>query len=287
MAGVVGVRFKEVGKVYYFIANNQKYEINDLVVVEAAQGQDCGRVVAVKNNFSDKNVIKNLKNVIRKADFKDIDRLEKLKEKEARAKKLFNEKIKKYSLDMKLIDVEYTFDGNKILFYFTSDGRVDFRDLVKELAGVFKTRIELRQVGVRDEAKSLGGLGICGKPFCCSTFLDEFQPVSIKMAKEQGLSLNPVKISGTCGRLMCCLKFEQEAYTDLLKKAPKIGAIVDTPKGQGIVIDQNLLTGSLKVRLNSFPEAAPVNFNLKEVKIVRDAKIKVDKDELEKLKNLE
>lgn len=241
----------------------------------------------VKKNFTENSFAKNLKKVIRKADFKDIERLEKLKEKEVRAKKLFNEKIKKHCLEMKLIDVEYTFDGSKILFYFTADGRVDFRNLVKELAGIFKTRIELRQVGVRDEAKSLGGLGICGKPFCCATFLDEFQPVSIKMAKEQGLSLNPVKISGTCGRLMCCLKFEQDAYADLLRNAPKLGAIVDTPKGKGTVVEQNLLTGMLKVRMDSAPEAVPVCFNLKDVKIIKDAKIKVSKDEIDELKILE
>lgn len=287
MSEIIGVRFKEVGKVYYFDANNQKFAINDLAIVETAQGPNCGRVVAVKKHFSDNDLAKNLKKVIRKADFKDVERLEKLKEKEARAEKLFNEKIKKHRLEMKLIDVEYTFDGGKILFYFTAEGRVDFRNLVKELAGIFKTRIELRQVGVRDEAKSLGGVGICGKPFCCATFLDEFQPVSIKMAKEQGLSLNPVKISGTCGRLMCCLKFEQDAYTDLLKKAPKLGAIVDTPKGTGTVIEQNLLTGMLKIRMDSAPEAAPICVNLKNVKIIKDAKIKVNKDELDKLRNLE
>lgn len=287
MSGIVGIRFKEIGKVYYFDSGSQKFAVNDLAVVETAQGLNCGRVVIVKKNFTENSFAKNLKKVIRKADFKDVERLEKLKEKEVRAKKLFNEKIKKHCLEMKLIDVEYTFDGSKILFYFTADGRVDFRNLVKELAGIFKTRIELRQVGVRDEAKSLGGLGICGKPFCCATFLDEFQPVSIKMAKEQGLSLNPVKISGTCGRLMCCLKFEQDAYADLLKNAPKLGAIVDTSKGKGTVVEQNLLTGMLKVRMDAAPEAVPVCFNLKDVKIIKDAKIKVSKDEIDELKILE
>lgn len=287
MSEVIGIRFKKVGKVYYFDANGQKFDMNDLAVVETAQGPNCGWVVAIKRHFSDKELAKNLKKVIRKADFKDVERLEKLKEKETRAEKLFNEKIKKHRLEMKLIDVEYTFDGGKILFYFTAEGRVDFRNLVKELAGVFKTRIELRQVGVRDEAKSLGGLGVCGKPFCCATFLDEFQPVSIKMAKEQGLSLNPVKISGTCGRLMCCLKFEQDAYTDLLKNAPKLGATVSTPKGTGTVVEQNLLTGMLKVRINSAPEAAPLCVNLKDVTIIKDTKIKVNKDEFDKLRNLE
>lgn len=283
MAEIVGVRFKKVEKVFYFDANNKKFDINDLVVVETSQGANCGKVVIVKKLDN----VKNLKKVIRKAEFKDMERLKNLKEKEAGAVKIFNEKVKKHNLDMKIIDVEYSFDGGKISFYFTAEGRVDFRNLVKELAGIFKTRIELRQIGVRDEAKALGGLGICGKPFCCATFLDEFQPVSVKMAKEQGLSLNPVKISGTCGRLMCCLKFEQNAYADLLKTAPKLGAVVDTPRGTGTVIEQNLLTGELKVRMDSAPEAAPINFNLKDIKIIKDAKIKVNKEELEKLKNLE
>ena len=188
---------------------------------------------------------------------------------------------------MKLVDVEYTFDNNKILFYFTAEGRVDFRNLVKDLASVFRTRIELRQIGVRDEAKMLGGLGVCGKPFCCSTFLGEFQPVSIKMAKEQGLSLNPTKISGTCGRLMCCLKYEQEAYEDLLKRTPKNGALVQTPEGKGVVVEQNLLTGILKVRLDKEPEVAPKVFKASQVRLIKDAKIKVEKDEMEQLKDLE
>lgn len=287
MAEIVGVRFKDVGKVHYFLPNNQKVKINDLVIVETAAGSDCGRVVIIKKNFADKQVLKSLTKVLRKAEFKDFERLKRLKEKEARAAKICGEKIKKHRLNMKLIGVEYTFDGHKIVFYFTAEARVDFRNLVKELASIFKARIELRQVGVRNEAKSLGGLGICGKPFCCSTFLDEFQPVSIKMAKEQGLSLNPVKISGTCGRLMCCLKFEQAAYQDLLKKAPKPGAIVDTLKGRGTVVEQNLLTGVLKIRMDSAPEAAPVCYNLRDVKIVKDAEIKVNKKELDELKNLE
>lgn len=179
---------------------------------------------------------------------------------------------------MKLVNVEYTFDNSKILFYFTADGRVDFRALVKDLASVFRTRIELRQIGVRDEAKMLGGLGICGKPFCCASFMGEFQPVSIKMAKEQGLSLSPVKISGTCGRLMCCLKYEQEAYTDLLKHTPKVGAIVNTPEGRGLVVENNLIAGTLKVKLNNTPEdAAPKSFTVKQCKLVKDGYIKLDK----------
>ena len=209
------------------------------------------------------------------------------KAKEARAFEICTQKIKAHQLKMKLVNVEYTFDNNKILFYFTADGRVDFRELVKDLAYIFKTRIELRQIGVRDEAKMLGGLGICGRPFCCNSFLGEFQPVSIKMAKEQGMSLNPVKISGTCGRLMCCLKYEQEAYSDLLKKTPKIGAIVDTPDGKGTVEDMNLITGKLSVSLNKSPDAALRTYNVSEVKLIKDAQIRVDKSEFEKLKKLE
>ncbi|MBQ1991775.1 MAG: stage 0 sporulation family protein, partial [Clostridia bacterium] len=190
-------------------------------------------------------------------------------------------------LDMKLVDVEYTLDNNKILFYFTADGRVDFRALVKDLASVFRTRIELRQIGVRDEAKMLGGLGVCGRPFCCSSFMGEFQPVSIKMAKEQGLSLSPVKISGTCGRLMCCLKYEQEAYLDLLKRTPKVGAIVSTPDGKGTVVEQNLLTGMLKVSLDKSQTAVPATYTVKQVKIIKDGQIRLDRSEIEQLKGLE
>ena len=228
-----------------------------------------------------------LKKIIRIANESDIKKLKENKRKEREAFNICLKKINKHKLDMKLIDVEYTFDNNKILFYFTAEGRVDFRELVKDLASVFRTRIELRQIGVRDESKIIGGLGICGRPFCCSSFLGEFQPVSIKMAKEQGLSLNPTKISGTCGRLMCCLKYEQEAYTELLKKTPKIGAIVDTPEGRGVIIDQNLLTGKLTVRMDRDPEAAPLGFDVGQVTTIKDARIKVKKEELEELKGLE
>ena len=188
---------------------------------------------------------------------------------------------------MKLVSVEYTFDRSKILFYFTADNRVDFRELVKDLAAVFRTRIELRQIGVRDESKIVGGLGVCGRPFCCKSFLGDFQPVSVKMAKEQNLSLSPTKISGTCGRLMCCLKYEQDAYEHLLRVTPKNGAVVETPEGRGVVVDFNLLTGILKVRLDKRPEAAPLVISRKQVKLVKDSKIQVDKKELEALKEIE
>ena len=208
-------------------------------------------------------------------------------QKEKKAFGICEQKIRNHNLQMKLVNVEYTFDNNKILFYFTADGRVDFRELVKDLAYVFRTRIELRQIGVRDEAKMLGGLGICGRPFCCNTFMGEFQPVSIKMAKEQGMSLNPVKISGTCGRLMCCLKYEQDVYSSLLKTTPKIGAIVDTPDGKGDVIDLNLITGTLTVSLHKSPDAAAHTYNVSEVKVIKDGQIRLDRSEIEKLKKLE
>ena len=228
-----------------------------------------------------------LKSVIRMATDEDEAAEARNKQKERDAFKICQEKIKKHHLEMKLIDAEYTFDNNKVLFYFTADGRIDFRELVKDLASTIHARIELRQIGVRDEAKMIGGLGICGRPFCCSQFLDGFLPVSIKMAKTQNLSLNPTKISGTCGRLMCCLKYEQAAYSDLLRTTPKNGAVVNTPEGRGVVVDVNLLTGMLKVRMDRAPEAAPMSFHAKQVKVIKDSQIKVAKEEVEKLKDLE
>lgn len=287
MAEIIGVRFKEVGKIYYFNPNEEKFDENDKVIVETARGVECGVVAMPNKNIEDEKIVHPLKPIIRRATAEDLEIVAQNREKEERAFKICEEKIAKHCIDMKLVNTEYTFDNSKILFYFTADGRVDFRALVKDLASVFRTRIELRQIGVRDESKMLGGLGICGRPFCCSSFLGDFQPVSIKMAKEQGLSLSPVKISGTCGRLMCCLKYEQEAYSDLLKRTPKIGAIVSTPDGRGEVIDSNLLTGTLRVKMDKFPEAAPRSFKVKDVKIVRDGSIRLDKKEIQELKNLE
>ena len=287
MAVVIGVRFKDVGKVYYFDPGEEMLKKGDKVIVETARGIECGEVAMENRDVAEESIIHPLKKMIRKANEADLKKVEQNEKLEKNAFEICLKKIADHKLEMKLVDVEYTFDNNKILFYFTADGRVDFRELVKDLASVFRTRIELRQIGVRDEAKMLGGLGICGKPFCCSTFLGEFQPVSIKMAKEQGLSLNPVKISGTCGRLMCCLKYEQAAYTDLLKTTPKVGAIVTTPEGKGVIVDQNLLTGMLKVRMDRAPEAAPMTFHAKEVRVVKDAQIRVAKEEIEKLKQLE
>ena len=287
MAEVISVRFKEVGKNYYFDPQGKTYNKGDSVIVETARGLEYGRVTIPNRSIDDEEITSPLKPVIRLANEKDIEIITENKEKEKSAFDICNKKIEAHGLDMKLVDVEYTFDRNKILFYFTADGRVDFRELVKDLASVFRTRIELRQIGVRDESKKVGGLGICGRPFCCNTFLGDFQPVSIKMAKEQNLSLSPVKISGTCGRLMCCLKYEQEAYEHLLRVTPKHGAIVETKDGKGTVVDNNLLTGMLKVSLDKNPDGAPILIHRKEVKIIKDSHIKVDKKELEALKGIE
>ena len=287
MAEVVGIRFKEVGKVYYFDPDGMQFKKGDRAVVETARGVECGEIAMENREVDDSEIVKPLKRIVRPANENDLRVVRENRAKEQKAFSICEEKIRAHNLDMKLVDVEYTFDGGKILFYFTADGRVDFRELVKDLAGVFRTRIELRQIGVRDESKMVGGFGMCGRPFCCSTFLGDFQPVSIKMAKEQGLSLNPVKISGTCGRLMCCLKYEQEAYEHLLRHTPKVGAIVETREGRGTVVENNLLTGMLKIRLERRPDAAPVVIERHEVKLIRDAQIRVDKAELESLKGIE
>ena len=286
MAEVIGVRFKNVGKVYYFDPVGLQLEIGENVIVETTRGVECGTVVLKNREVRPEEIVAPLKPVMRVATEQDLAAVGKNRQKEKEAFAICQQKIEKHKLVMKLVDVEYTFDNNKILFYFTADGRVDFRELGKDLASIFRTRIELRQIGVRDESKMLGGLGMCGRPFCCSTFLGEFQPVSIKMAKEQGLSLNPTKISGTCGRLMCCLKYEQDVYEELLKMTPKVGALVKTPDGRGVVTDSNLLTGALTVRLDANPDA-PQTFNKKDVSLIRDAQIKLVRDEIEALKALE
>ena len=287
MAEIISVRFKDVGKNYYFDPKGKSFNVKDKVIVETSRGVECGTVSIANREIDDEELTSPLKPVLRLATPDDIKTVEENKEKEQSAFEICQKKIQEHGLKMKLVDVEYTFDRNKILFYFTADGRVDFRELVKDLAGIFRTRIELRQIGVRDESKKVGGLGICGRPFCCNTFLGDFQPVSIKMAKEQSLSLSPVKISGTCGRLMCCLKYEQEAYEHLLRVTPKNGAIVETPEGKGTVIDFNLLTGMLTVTLEKKPDAAPIIVNRHQVKVIKDTQIKVDKQELEALKGIE
>ena len=266
MAEIIGVRFKSAGKIYYFDPDGCQLEKGSRVIVETSRGVECGEVAVPNRQVEDKRITKPLKKLVRVATQEDLERAAENRAREKQAFQLCEEKIAKHKLNMKLVDVEFTFDNNKILFYFTADGRVDFRDLVKDLAAVFRTRIELRQIGVRDEAKMMGGLGICGRPFCCSTFLGEFQPVSIKMAKEQGLSLNPTKISGTCGRLMCCLKYEQGVYEELLRVTPKQGALVETPDGRGTVAGVDLLAGRLQVLLEG--EAAPKPYQREEVRVL-------------------
>ncbi len=287
MAEVIGVRFKNVGKVYYFDPQGNQLEAGQKVIVETARGIECGDVVLQNREVKPEDIVAPLKPVMRVATEQDLKTVEVNNQKEKEAFAICQQKIEKHNLVMKLVDVEYTFDNNKILFYFTADGRVDFRELVKDLASIFRTRIELRQIGVRDESKMLGGLGVCGRPFCCSTFLGEFQPVSIKMAKEQGLSLNPTKISGTCGRLMCCLKYEQDVYEELLSITPKTGAYVKTAEGKGVVVDANLLTGNLHVRLDNNVDAPPRVYKKEEVILIKDAQIKLDRDEIAALSGLE
>lgn len=287
MIEIVGVRFKNVGKVYYFDPNGAQLRKGDHVVVETAHGMECGEVAIANREVEEDSIVKPLKPIVRPATKEDLQRARDNLAKEKRALQICQEKIAAHKLEMKLVDVEYAFDGSKILFYFTADGRVDFRGLVKDLASVFHTRIELRQIGVRDEAKMLGGIGICGRPFCCAQFLGDFQPVSIKMAKEQGLSLNPTKISGSCGRLMCCLKYEQNTYESLLRMTPKQGAVVNTPEGRGVVVDSNLLTGVIKVQLDKSPASPPVTMKREDLKVVRDRHIRVDKAEMEELSDLE
>ncbi len=279
MAQIIGVRFKNTGKVYYFDPLDMTFEKGDFVVVETARGQECGEVAIANREMDEASLQKPLKTVVRKADEADIRRAEENEAKKQQAMRTCQERVDAHGLDMKLVDVEYAFDNSKILFYFTAEGRVDFRELVKDLASVFRMRIELRQIGVRDEAKMLGGIGICGRPFCCVQFLNDFAPVSIKMAKEQGLSLNPTKISGSCGRLMCCLKYEQDAYEHLIKTTPRQGALVSTKEGRGIVQEVNLLTGMLKVRLDKSPDSPPVSMHRDDVKVVRRGNKPVEAEE--------
>lgn len=249
MITVVGVRFKKAGKIYYFDPDEFDINKDDYVVVETARGVEFGHVIVGPKQVTEEEIVPPLKKVLRVAEEEDFIIHQNNKDKAQEAFKICQQKIEEHNLEMKLVDVEYTFDNNKVIFYFTADGRVDFRELVKDLAAIFKTRIELRQIGVRDEAKMIGGLGPCGKPVCCTTFLGEFEPVSIKMAKEQSLSLNPTKISGLCGRLMCCLKYEQETYEKLLEKMPTVGTIVITPEGKGTIIDTYTLLEMVKVKV--------------------------------------
>lgn len=268
MPKIVGVRFKKNGKTYYFDPKELELASGMHVIVETARGIEYGEVVMDPREAGQEEIVSPLKDVLRIATQEDDKIFQDNLEKAKKAYDICLEKINHHKLDMKLIDVEYTFDNNKVLFYFTADGRIDFRELVKDLASVFKTRIELRQVGVRDEAKTLGGLGICGRALCCSACLSDFQPVSIKMAKEQGLSLSPSKISGTCGRLMCCLKYEQEAYEDAIKRVPGVGSVVQTPEGRGVVTSSDLLRESVQVRLDKGNETDLATFPVTDIKVI-------------------
>ncbi len=290
MIKVVGIRFKPVGKIYYFNPEDCKLSAGDGVIVETSRGVEYGTVVLVDKEVDENEFNMPIKSILRKATDDDKRQAE---ENTKRAKDAFDvclEKIADNKLEMNLVDAEYTFDRSKVLFYFTAEGRVDFRQLVKDLAAVFRTRIELRQIGVRDEAKLLGGLGVCGRPFCCSRFLGDFDPVSIKMAKEQSLSLNPTKISGTCGRLMCCLKYEQDAYEDLLARTPNNGAIVDTPAGRGTVISSHLLRGLVQVKLDSDNDTVVNEFKVDDIVIIKNTSRASKNDEdvdIKTLKELE
>ncbi len=267
MTKVISVKFSEGGRSYYFKPLDEEMSVGTTVIVDTAAGLAMGKISEKAKTVEDEDVVAPLKKVIRVATENDIKKAEENKKKEPEAFDICLKKIEEHNLEMKLVEVEYSFDSSKITFFFTADGRVDFRELVKDLAAHFHTRIELRQIGVRDEARMLGGLGICGYPYCCKQFLDDFQPVSIKMAKEQGLSLNPTKISGSCGRLMCCLKYEQDSYDYLMKITPPLGAVVKADEGTGTVIDVNMITGNLLVKPNT-EDGIPFKTNRKYVKVL-------------------
>ena len=293
MIKVVGVRFKKAGKIYYFDPADMDIQKGSYVVVETARGVEFGECVIGIKEISEYDIVAPLKSVLRIATEEDINKHFKNKDKEKDAFEVCLKKIKEHGLTMKLIDVEYTFDNNKVIFYFTADGRVDFRELVKDLAAIFKTRIELRQIGVRDEAKMLGGLGPCGRTLCCSTFLGDFSSVSIKMAKEQHLSLNPTKISGICGRLMCCLNYEQSTYEDIRKRMPKVGSIVKTSEGTGEVFSNNIVKESVKVKLRKGEEEILEEFKIEDIELIKghyedsidddDIKLEIESEEDRKL----
>ena len=270
---VVDIQFRPGQKIYFFDPDGVHYETGDHVIIDTARGAEFGIVAGGNHRIPTKDVVAPLRKVLRKASAQDERINGENRAKEKKAYEVCLQKIEEHQLDMQLVSAECAFDGSKILFYFTADERVDFRELVKNLASVFHTRIELRQIGVRDKAKMVGGLGICGRPFCCASFLDDFQPVSIKMAKTQNLSLNPTKISGTCGRLMCCLKYEQDAYEDLIRTSPKLDSFVDTPDGRGTVVDIDLLRQRVKVRMEDAPETISTFAN-GDIAVLRSGKAK-------------
>lgn len=281
---IVGIRFKKAGKIYYFSPDGIIFDQGEKAIVETIRGVEFGYIAITNKCISQEELVSPLKPVLRKATPEDETQHEKNKQLEESAKQIWEEKVKKNGLVMQLADVEYTFDNAKLIFYFTADGRVDFRELVKDLAAVFRTRIELRQIGVRDEAKLYGGLGVCGRPLCCKTFLSDFVQVSIKMAKEQNLSLSSTKISGTCGRLMCCLRFEHEVYEKEYADYPKVDSIVETPAGRGVVIESNFLSGKIKVKMNGDQGLIKI-FTKNDLKIV--GVIRVKEENYEELKKLE
>ena len=278
MAEIISVRFKDVGKNYYFDPKGKSFNVKDKVIVETSRGVECGTVSIANREIADEELTSPLKPVLRLATPDDIKTVEENKEKEQSAFEICQKKIQEQGLKMKLVDVEYTFDCSKLLFYFTSDGRVDFRELVKDLASVFRTRIELRQIGIRDEAKTIGGLGVCGRPLCCHTFLSDFVQVSIKMAKEQNLSLNSTKISGTCGRLMCCLRYEHEAYQAEIKLMPPVDSTVKTEDGVGTVTEINPIAGLVKVKIHD-KDVPPKFYDKKTVTVIKPAKPQIQNAE--------
>ena len=291
MKNIIGVRFKKLGKIYFFNPKGLNVKKGDKVIVETAQGDEYGEVMIPNRMVQDEKIIAPLKTVIRIANYKDHKHYEECRKKEKDAFKICEKKIKEHKLDMQLTDVEYKFDDSKIMFYFKAEGRIDFRDLVKDLAAIYKTRIELRQIGVRDEVKRIGGNGVCGRELCCCSFLSDFETVSIKMAKEQNISLNPSKISGNCGRLMCCLKYESEVYEEKLEKLPNVGAIVKTADGQGEVDSVEILKEIVRVKIKDGEGYLYKKYNASDIKIIKDGiNKKPDKEELEykeELKELE
>ena len=288
MKNIIGVRFKKLGKIYFFNPKGLKVKKGDKVIVETTQGEEYGEVMIPNRFVNDEKIVAPLKKVIRLANNKDNKHYEECRKKEKEAFKICQKKIKEHNLKMTLTDVEYKFDDSKILFYFTADGRIDFRELVKDLAAIYKTRIELRQIGVRDEVKRIGGNGVCGRELCCCTFLRDFEAVSIKMAKEQNMSLNPSKISGNCGRLMCCLKYESNVYEDKLERLPNVGAIVKTKDGEGEVDNIETLKEIVRVKIKDGDSYIYKKYPVLEIKVIKDiAKEKMDEEELEHKKELE
>lgn len=290
MANIIGVRFKKAGKIYFFDPDENKLKVGTHVIVETSMGMEYGEVVIANRQLPQEKLVAPLKKIIRVATYKDAKQNEDNKKQEKEAFKVCTKKIKEHKLDMTLLDVEFKFDKSKILFFFTAEGRIDFRDLVKDLAAIYKTRIELRQVGVRDEVKRLGGNGVCGRELCCCSFLGNFETVSIKMAKEQNVSLNPSKISGNCGRLMCCLQYEQPVYEEKLKRLPKLGAIVKTDDGQGEVCGIETLKEIVKVKFKDGEETFFKKYNAKDIKIIKNIEKEQDnisKEDMEELKKME